>query len=534
MLMQAVWLAVRRFGAASFLMPCLLLALAAAPTRALAAPKALFTAKPTSGTAPLTVQFTDFSSSEAIYWEWDFDGDGSTDDTDPNPSWTYTAPGDYDVILRVYDENSDYDEVTSSGLIHVSAPPPKLKAAFSAAPTSGTAPLSVQFTDRSAANPTRWAWDFDNDGTTDSTAQHPTWTYDREGTYSVQLTVGKGAESDKLLSANLIHIGAPPPPRAAVSIRVIPRQAAWVLSDAQGTTIAQGRGDAELNQIICGPLRVNWFAPAGYEAVGETSVTTQLTTAGLSLCEVFPLVGPPTYQQNARLLRYLLGVTTDSQGLDLNTDQTVDVADLARNIKTMLPTYPGAPKPVPGTTGVTWLPALDWSDSQNAASYKLYVWPASQGRPSTPKASGLTASAYTLSGTRLSYGAQYKWQVVAVNSAGQSEGPQWSFTTEPNPVTLVDPNKTMWLRGATVGISWKLKTAVAGTSVRFELWRNNAKVAQLGQVVTNASGQARTYVTLPTTLTAAKNYRLRVYSPKLEQAKDPQPYDESDGDIEIN
>jgi PKD repeat protein len=57
---------------------------------------------------------------------------------------------------------------------------------------SGEPPLTVQFSDASAIDEpiTSWAWDFDNDGTIDSTEQHPTYTYNEKGLYSVNLTVG--------------------------------------------------------------------------------------------------------------------------------------------------------------------------------------------------------------------------------------------------------------------------------------------------------------------------------------------------------
>ena len=56
-------------------------------------------------------------------------------------------------------------------------------ASFTAAPTSGTAPLTVQFTDTSTGGPTSWAWDF-GDGST-STAQNPGHVYASAGSYSV-------------------------------------------------------------------------------------------------------------------------------------------------------------------------------------------------------------------------------------------------------------------------------------------------------------------------------------------------------------
>ena len=61
------------------------------------APDAEFTGTPLSGTTPLSVVFTDLSSSSPTSWAWDF-GDGGTD-TVQNPTHIYTAAGTYTVIL---------------------------------------------------------------------------------------------------------------------------------------------------------------------------------------------------------------------------------------------------------------------------------------------------------------------------------------------------------------------------------------------------------------------------------------------------
>jgi PKD repeat protein len=62
---------------------------------------------------------------------------------------------------------------------------------FSASPRSAIAPsLTVQFTDESAGSITSWEWDFDNDGTVDSTLPTPDpYTYASAGRYTVKLTV---------------------------------------------------------------------------------------------------------------------------------------------------------------------------------------------------------------------------------------------------------------------------------------------------------------------------------------------------------
>jgi trimeric autotransporter adhesin len=85
-------------------------------------------------------------------------------------------------------------------------------AAFSATPTSGPAPLSVTFSDASTNQPTSWAWDFQNDGSVDSTAQNPVFTYNSTGTYSVKLTASNGAGGDDEIKVNYVTVGTSPTP----------------------------------------------------------------------------------------------------------------------------------------------------------------------------------------------------------------------------------------------------------------------------------------------------------------------------------
>ena len=76
---------------------------------------------------------------------------------------------------------------------------------FTANTTSGTAPLTVQFTDISA-NATSWAWDFNNDGTVDSTEQNPAYTYSKAGIYSVNLTVSNAGGSNSEVKTEYITV----------------------------------------------------------------------------------------------------------------------------------------------------------------------------------------------------------------------------------------------------------------------------------------------------------------------------------------
>ncbi|WP_067052568.1 PKD domain-containing protein [Methanofollis ethanolicus] len=77
---------------------------------------------------------------------------------------------------------------------------------FTADPTAGEAPLTVQFTDMSTGAPTAWSWDF-GDGAT-STDQHPTHTYTVPGTYTVTLTASKTGSSDTETKTGYITVGS--------------------------------------------------------------------------------------------------------------------------------------------------------------------------------------------------------------------------------------------------------------------------------------------------------------------------------------
>ncbi len=171
-------------------------------------PTAAFSASPTSGFAPLTVNFTN-SSTAGTGYIWNF-GDG-TFSTDVSPSHVYTTPGLYDVTLVVTGPGGT-DQLAMNGLIDVQMPVGPPTAAFTATPTSGTAPLTVNFTDQSTGSITTRTWVF-GDGST-SNAVNPTHTYVNPGTYTVTLVaIGPGG-NDSVVMPSLITVTAPQPPVA--------------------------------------------------------------------------------------------------------------------------------------------------------------------------------------------------------------------------------------------------------------------------------------------------------------------------------
>ena len=169
-------------------------------------PVAEFYASPTSGTAPLAVQFTDASTNAPTAWSWTF-GDGGTSDQQ-HPSHTYNEPGTYTVSLTATNAGGS-DTKTKTGHITVTAPILPPVAGFWASPTTGTAPLTVQFTDASTNAPTAWSWNF-GDGRT-SIAQSPSHTYSTAGTYTVALTVTNAGGSDTETKNGYITVSAAPP-----------------------------------------------------------------------------------------------------------------------------------------------------------------------------------------------------------------------------------------------------------------------------------------------------------------------------------
>lgn len=167
--------------------------------------KADFTATNNMGSSPLRVSFTDTTvgSGSGSSYLWNF-GDGSTS-TDRNPTHTYSKTGTYTVALTVTNPCGATNSVLKSGYVSVGTVP---VADFAGTPTSGISPLAVQFTDKSQGNSLTYSWDF-GDGKT-STEKNPKHTYDKEGSYTVKLTVQNAYGSNTANKMNYIVVGSAP------------------------------------------------------------------------------------------------------------------------------------------------------------------------------------------------------------------------------------------------------------------------------------------------------------------------------------
>jgi PKD repeat protein len=165
-----------------------------------------FSGSPTNGLAPLTVVFTNLSTSATNYL-WDF-GDGNTS-ASVNPTNSYTNAGIYSVTLSAVGATGTNILTRTNYITVTNTPPPPVIADFAADPTNGLAPLTVVFTNLSAGA-TNYLWDF-GDGNLTSFA-NPTNTYTNAGLYSVTLAAIGAAGTNILTRTNYITVTNPPPP----------------------------------------------------------------------------------------------------------------------------------------------------------------------------------------------------------------------------------------------------------------------------------------------------------------------------------
>jgi PKD repeat protein len=179
------------------------------------APSVQASANPTSGGAPLTVDFSAIVSDDGtiVLYEWDFNGDGTFDASStstPNAQFTYTDDGLFQAAIRVTDD--DGFTTTDTVTISVGTRP---VASASADPLTGDAPLTVNFTGSATdadGSVVLYEWDFEGDGTfdfSDPTSGNTSHTYTEAGVFNAIL---RATDDDGLfdIEAVLISVSGPP------------------------------------------------------------------------------------------------------------------------------------------------------------------------------------------------------------------------------------------------------------------------------------------------------------------------------------
>jgi uncharacterized repeat protein (TIGR01451 family) len=181
---------------------------------------ASFTGSPTVGLWPLAVTFTN-TSQYANGYVWDY-GDGMTSSVAAaTHAHTYAVPGVYAVALTAkgpYNSNT----YTRTSYITVYEQP---LASFRGTPSTGTAPLLVDFANYSF-NATSCRWDF-GDGS-GSYEENPSHLYSNSGVYTVTLTASNPGGSDILIKPAYITVHDAPsagfsaaPTQGLVSLSVV-------------------------------------------------------------------------------------------------------------------------------------------------------------------------------------------------------------------------------------------------------------------------------------------------------------------------
>lgn len=152
-------------------------------------------ASTSSGIAPLSVQFTGSASpqgcSGSVSYDWDF-GDGTAHSTAQSPSHVYQTPGTY-----TWRMTATIAGVSCSRTGTVTVSPCSLGCNATAMPSSGGAPLAVQFTGSATttcSGGVSYDWDF-GDGSPHGSQQSPSHTYAAAGSYTWKLTVTAGGQS---------------------------------------------------------------------------------------------------------------------------------------------------------------------------------------------------------------------------------------------------------------------------------------------------------------------------------------------------
>ncbi|AKB75796.1 hypothetical protein MSLAZ_2535 [Methanosarcina lacustris Z-7289] len=142
-------------------------------------------------------------------------------------------------------------------------------AVFSVSPTSGYAPITVTFTDRSTNSPAAWNWNF-GDGNT-STLQSPTHTYSTAGNYTVILTASNTAGSNTMTGT--VNVTSPEDSESDEPVVFEIELSDNRLREASAETVYQSSSFIDVGGISgIGRYRdVMQFDLSKYEASGEVS-----------------------------------------------------------------------------------------------------------------------------------------------------------------------------------------------------------------------------------------------------------------------
>ncbi len=309
-------------------------------------PEPVIEADVLSGDAPLTVSF-DGGKSEApegriVEYNWNF-GDDSPVEKGQTIQHTFTRAGRFTVTLEVKTDTNQSAQITEVVTVSTSksAPTARMQArgtggdgksatATQKGQLQGKIPFVVAFDGTFSTDPERdiveWKWDFDGNGTIDSTGEKVEHTYRNPGTYTVKLEV---TDSAKNTSSETMTVKVDADEFVA-DIFADPVSAvapAFVAFDASGSSYANG-------QIVS----YTWdFGDGGRPQITGARVSHEYTTPGEYIIQVKVSTSDgksKTAQKNISILQkqlvpsFTMTPKTGNSPIDISFDASASTGDI--------------------------------------------------------------------------------------------------------------------------------------------------------------------------------------------------------------
>lgn len=340
---------------------------------------------------------------------------------------------------------------------------------FSTTPTTGAIPLAVQFTDISVGTPTAWQWDFDNDGTVDSTEQNPSFTYTTGGMFTVKLTASNDVASDAVTKSDLVVVVGPPTPDFSATPTSGPASLAVQFTDTSTESPISwswdfGDGNSSIQQ---NPLHT-------YNSVGTYTVAlTATNTAGSAtetktdFVQVFsPVVAGFSTSVNSGLVPFPVTFTNSSTGA---TSYVWDFGDGSATVTTESPTHAytsagtfSVTLTANGTGGTDTATDTITANGVVTASFTITV-------AATPATVGFTNQVVTLDASGSSNATSYAWDLDNDGSTDVTGATVTNTISNLFPVSA--PNSAPYFENYTIRLT---ATGPGGSAQQLQDFRSTA------------------------------------------------------------
>lgn len=290
----------------------------------------------------------------------------------------------------------------------------------------------------------------------------------QESTSPIPFTLNAPAPGDEVAKITLT-LSAAAQPGSTITLSLDP--ATTSLSNQNGT-ITEAPPELGLNDggVSVPAIDVSLTPPSQQVAVGEAATfAATLSTAAPASGEIALSVSPAGIVTVPATVPIAAGARSASFNATAIEDGTATVTATlpaafgGRSgtatvivIRFTTPTPPGNLSPPDGAAGLSRPVQLRWLASAGATRYDIHIGTS----PDPPHATSVNATS-TDQTVQVDAGTTYYWKIVAVNPAGTSAGPEWSFTTEgaspacPTPAAPVITAPADVIAGQTFTLRWQ-------------------------------------------------------------------------------